>query len=109
MKKPPKEEGLPQTDVPQATVAEKAILAGISMDNNDRLRTIFSEALGIDKDRVVDQLEYNTIPEWDSVAHMALVAAIDEGFEIMLDTDDVIDMSSFSTARDILKKYDVEF
>ncbi|UCC45799.1 MAG: acyl carrier protein [Candidatus Zixiibacteriota bacterium] len=79
------------------------------MDNNDRLRTIFADALGIDKDLVVDELEYNSIPEWDSVAHMALVAAIDEGFEIMLDTDDVIDMSSLSIARDILKKYDVEF
>ena len=79
------------------------------MSNADKLRKIFAEALNIKIETVTDNLEYNSIPEWDSVAHMSLVAAIDNGFDIMLDTDDVIDMSSFAMAKEILKKYDVEF
>jgi acyl carrier protein len=79
------------------------------VDNAEKLRRIFAEALNIKIETVKDELEYNSIPEWDSVAHMSLVAAIDNGFEIMLDTDDVIDMSSFGKAKEILKKYDVEF
>lgn len=79
------------------------------MDNTEKLRKIFSEALNIKIETVTDNLEYNSIPEWDSVAHMSLVAAIDGGFDIMLDTDDVIDMSSFAKAKEILTKYDVEF
>ena len=79
------------------------------MDNTEKLRKIFSEALNIKIETVTDSLEYNSIPEWDSVAHMSLVAAIDGGFDIMLDTDDVIDMSSFGKAKEILMKYDVEF
>lgn len=79
------------------------------MNNTEKLRKIFSEALNIKIETVTDSLEYNSIPEWDSVAHMSLVAAIDGGFEIMLDTDDVIDMSSFAKAKEILAKYDVEF
>jgi len=79
------------------------------MDNGEKLRHVFAEALGIEKDRVLDTLEYNSIPEWDSVAHMSLVAALDETFDTMLDTDDVIDMSSFARAREIMKKYGVEF
>ncbi|UCE66829.1 MAG: acyl carrier protein [Candidatus Zixiibacteriota bacterium] len=79
------------------------------MDNTEKLRKIFSEALNIKIETVMDSLEYNSIPEWDSVAHMSLVAAIDGGFDIMLDTDDVIDMSSFGKAKEILKKYDVGF
>ena len=78
------------------------------MDITEKLRQIFSEALGIDKEIVVDSLEYNSIREWDSIAHMALIAAIDEGFNIMLDTDDVIDMSSFAKSKEILMKYNVE-
>ena len=78
------------------------------MDITEKLRQIFSVALGIDKEIVVDSLEYNSISEWDSVAHMALIAAIDEGFNIMLDTDDVIDMSSFAKSKEILMKYNVE-
>ncbi len=79
------------------------------MDNTEKLRQIFAQTLEIDKETVADNLEYNSIPQWDSIAHMSLIAAIDSGFDIMLDTDDVIDMSSFGIAKDILKKYDVEF
>ncbi|MBD3401320.1 acyl carrier protein [candidate division GN15 bacterium] len=79
------------------------------MENTEKLRQVFAESLEIDKNKVVDSLEYNSIPEWDSVAHMSLVAAIDSAFDIMLDTDDVIDMSSFGEAKKILAKYDVEF
>ena len=78
------------------------------MDTVDKLRSIFSEALGIGKDKCEDSLEYNSIPEWDSVAHMTLIAGIDEGFGIMLETDDVIDMSSFGIAKEILRKYEIE-
>ncbi|GAE32142.1 acyl carrier protein [Halalkalibacter hemicellulosilyticus] len=77
--------------------------------NTEKLRTIFAESLNIDESLVTDDLTYNSIPEWDSIAHMALVAEIDDQFDIMLDTDDVIDMSSFAEAKRILTKYEVEF
>lgn len=79
------------------------------MDNAEKLREIFAKALEIDKGIVIDSLEYNSIPQWDSVAHMSLVAAIDDAFDIMMETDDVIDMSSFGKAKEILRKYEVEF
>lgn len=79
------------------------------MDNTGKLKQVFAEALQIDISRVTENLEYNSIPEWDSVAHMSLVAAIDSAFDIMLDTDDVIDMSSVAEAKKILARYDVEF
>ena len=80
----------------------------VQMDKVEKLRDIFSEALGIGKDQCVDSLEYSSIPEWDSIAHMTLIAGIDEGFSIMMETDDVIDMSSFGKAREILRRYEVE-
>lgn len=69
----------------------------------------FVEALGVDEKIVVDDLEYNSIAQWDSVAHMALIAALEERFDIMLDTDDIIDMSSVAKAKAILGKYEVTF
>lgn len=69
------------------------------------LRDVFSQALGIDAARVVDGLEFNSIPEWDSTAHMALVAALEENYDIMLETEDILDMSSVARAREILAKY----
>lgn len=79
------------------------------MNNKERIVKVFSESLGIDSSSVVDDLQYNSIPEWDSIAHMALVAALESEFDIMLDTDDIIDMSSVKKAKEILAKYEVSF
>jgi acyl carrier protein len=73
--------------------------------NEVQLKQVFAESLGIDQSLVVDALEFNSIPEWDSVAHMTLVAAIDRTFDVTLETEDVINMSSFAAAKEILKKY----
>jgi acyl carrier protein len=54
-------------------------------------------------------LEYNKITEWDSIGHMTLVAALEEQFKITMETDDVIDLSSFKKGKQILsKKYKIE-
>jgi len=40
---------------------------------------------------------------------MILIAELEDQFDVMLDTDDIIDMSSVAQARKILAKYDVNF
>ena len=79
------------------------------MTNTEKLHTAFAQALQIDPAQVTDNLTYNEIPQWDSVAHMALVAELESAFDIMLDTDDILAMSTVAKAREILQKYDVAF
>lgn len=77
--------------------------------SEQKLQEIFVESLGIDGDVDFETLEYRGIEEWDSLAHMSLVGEIEDAFDIMLETDDVIDMSSYTRAREILSKYGVSF
>jgi acyl carrier protein len=79
------------------------------MNNSEKLINSFSEALGIDASTVSDSLEYQSIPEWDSISHMILISQIEEDFEVSIDTDDVIDMSSVAKAKEILSKYYIVF
>ena len=79
------------------------------MTNLEQLRSVFVESLGIDAAQVNDELRYNSIPQWDSTAHMILIAQLEQSFNLMLDTDDIIDMSSFAQAKALLAKYDVVF
>ncbi|TWO67897.1 acyl carrier protein [Caenimonas sedimenti] len=72
---------------------------------NEKLRQVFATALALEPAQVGDSLKYAESPAWDSVAHMALVAAIEEAFGIMIDAEDVIDMSSFAEAKRIVAKY----
>ncbi|GAA2634223.1 acyl carrier protein [Actinomadura fulvescens] len=75
------------------------------MIDDERLRRVFRSALDLGEDVVVDVLEYRGIDKWDSLAHMSLVAALEDEFDIMIDIDDVIDMSSFSKARELVEKH----
>ena len=78
------------------------------MTNLEKYQNAFVEGLGIPADKAVDGLEYQAIPEWDSVGHMGLIASLEEVFDIMMDTDDIIDLSSFTKGIEILKKYNVQ-
>jgi acyl carrier protein len=69
----------------------------------DRLRDVFVNVLELASDADVTSLKYRDVEEWDSVGHMALVAAIEDEFEVQFDTDQVIDMSSFQVALEMLQ------
>ena len=78
------------------------------MTNLEKLTNVFVETFSIDAEKTKG-LEYQSIEAWDSVGHMTLVAAIEDDFDIQLDTDDIIDMSSFEKAQEILAKYAIQF
>lgn len=78
------------------------------MTNLEKLTNVFIETFSIDAAKTAG-LQYQGIEAWDSVGHMSLVAAIEDAFDIQMDTDDIIDMSSFEKAQEILKKYDIQF
>ena len=79
------------------------------MEAVELLNDAFVKALGVPVGGNFDLLAYGETGGWDSVAHMALIAAIESNFDIMLATDDVIDMSSYSRAKEIVAKYGGSF
>ena len=77
------------------------------MKNKNKYIEIFIKSLSIDKKKFKETIKYNDIPEWDSIGHMTLMSDLEEGFKISIDTDDVIDFSSFKKGIQILKKYQI--
>ena len=77
------------------------------MKNKNKYIEIFLKSFSIDKKKFNEKIKYNDIPEWDSIGHMTLMSDLEEGFNISIDTDDIIDFSSFKKGIQILKKYKV--
>lgn len=77
------------------------------MTNLEKYEEAFISALEVEKE-TLPELTYLGIESWDSVGHMNLIAALEETFDIMMDTDDIIDLSSYEKGKEILKKYDIE-
>ena len=71
----------------------------------EELLKVFQEVLQLDALPDPKELIYNEFPGWDSVGHMTLVAAIEERFGIMMETDDILGMSDFEKAMDVLVRH----
>lgn len=80
------------------------------MTNIEKYNNAFIETFEITEDQLPG-LKYQDIPAWDSVGHMSLIAALEDAFDIMMDTDDIIDFNSYEKGKELLAKadYGVEF
>lgn len=78
------------------------------MTNEEKYTQAFMQAFDIDAD-TAKTLVFQAIPAWDSVGHMGLVAALEEAFDIMLEPDDIVDLSSYEKGKELLAKYDIVF
>ena len=79
------------------------------MTNSEKYSQAFCESFEITEDKLIG-LKYQDVETWDSVGHMTLIAALEDAFDIMMETDDIIDLSSFEKGKEILAdKYEVEF
>ena len=77
------------------------------MTNPEKYLNAFVAALEVPAGEA-PHLVYGQSKAWDSVGHMTLVAALEDAFDIMMEMDDIIDLSSFEKGKEILRKYDVE-
>ena len=78
------------------------------MSSLEKYNNAFCEAFEINEEQL-EGLQYQQIELWDSVGHMTLVANIEDAFDIMMETDDIIDFSSYEKGIDILKQnYGIE-
>ena len=79
------------------------------MKNLEKYAQAFCETFEISADQLAG-LQYQQVELWDSVGHMSLVAALEDAFDIMMETDDIIDLSSYEKGQEILsQKYGVDF
>jgi len=78
------------------------------MTQLEKYNKVFVDTLEINNEDL-EGLKYQDIPAWDSVGHMTLIA-LEDAFAIMMDTEDIIDLSSYEKGKEILEeRYDVEF
>lgn len=73
----------------------------------EKYNSIFIELLSVSREGL-SNLKYQGSPSWDSIGHMQLISRIEDDFDLMFETVDIIDFSSYEKGIEILKKYNVE-
>ncbi len=77
------------------------------MDNKEKYQNIFVKSLALNEKKFNENIKYNEVSEWDSIGHMTLMSGLEEGFSITMETDDIVEFSSYKKGIEILKKYKV--
>lgn len=72
------------------------------------LEAIVAEVLGIPAGDVRDELSYDSIPEWSSVAHMDLILTLEAEYGISITDDVILELTSIAAIRDYLARSDHE-
>ena len=75
------------------------------MSSREKYDQIYITIFSISQNDLGEELIYNSIPAWDSIGHMTLMSSLEEKFSISMDTDDIVDFSSFKKGIEILEKY----
>ena len=77
------------------------------MTNLEKYNEKFIEVLNVTEEQL-EGLSYQGIKEWDSIGHMGLISELEDSFNIEMETDDIVDFSSYEKGKEILRKYGIE-
>ena len=74
----------------------------------NRLLQVFSDELNVPIEMLDLSSSPDTIEQWDSLAAMRLVAAIEEEFSVQLSTSDILKMTTIENAGNTLREKGVD-
>lgn len=78
------------------------------MNNLELLNEAFKSSFEVN-DNELENLAYKSIDLWDSVGQMTLIANIEDSFDIMIESEDIMDINSYKAAKKLLtEKYNIE-
>ncbi|TXH77672.1 MAG: citrate (Si)-synthase [Lysobacteraceae bacterium] len=75
-------------------------------DAKDRADAVVARTLGISQDKLHDDLEYQSIQQWDSLRHVALMLALEEAFSIKVDEMLMLELHSVRAIREYVAGLD---
>lgn len=77
------------------------------MSNLERYNKVFASTFSVSEDSLNNDFSSDSVDNWDSVTQLMLVTEVEDEFDIMLDTEDILEFKSYAKGREILARYDV--
>ena len=77
------------------------------MSNLEKYNDIFMQVFGVTQDALNDKFTFKDVPQWDSVAHLNLISELEDTFDVMFDSEDILHYGSYQNGINILNKYGV--
>ena len=79
------------------------------MTNLEKYNQIFVDVLGVSEAMLNDSFTFKAVPQWDSVAHLSLISELEDAFDVMFESEDILHYGSYENGKKILEKYGIAF
>ncbi len=79
------------------------------MTNLEKYRNVFVRTLQVKPEALNESFTFKNVDKWDSVAHLSLISELEDTFDVMFDSEDILHYGSYLNGMKILEKYGVEF
>lgn len=77
--------------------------------NTKKYNDIFISVFDIKESELDESFNFKDIKKWDSLAHMTLIGELEEAFDVLFETEDILHFGGYENGKEILKRYGVEF
>lgn len=80
-----------------------------SMSNKEKYQNIFMTIFNVDTEELNDTFNFKDVEKWDSLTHLTLISELEDAFDVMFETDDILHFGGYENGLKILTRYGVEF
>lgn len=78
------------------------------MSNIEKYNNAFVEVFGVEENALGSNFNKDSVEGWDSVHQLNIIALLEESFDIMLDPEDIMELTSYDKGKELMAKYEVE-
>ena len=78
------------------------------MNQLEEYNRIFMEAFSLSEKDLQEDIKMGSIGDWDSIGHMKLVSMIEDSFNLIFETEDILNFNSSEKGKEILRKYGID-
>lgn len=78
------------------------------MTNLEKYNQVFKNVFGVTNNQLNEKFTFKDVPQWDSVAHLSLISELEDAFDVMFESEDILHYGSYENGKKILKKMGIE-
>ena len=77
--------------------------------SEEKLKRVLANIFNIDIERIDDTTSVDTVSQWDSLKHLNLVLALEQGFNITLSTEQTVEILNYPLVKAVLSEHGIQF
>lgn len=79
-----------------------------NMTNLEQYNRIFRETFSVEDQDLDADFSYENVAEWTSIRQLALINELEDTFDLMFDTEDILNLKSYEIGKEIMRKNGIE-